>query len=268
MSMQEALQYATNVIRPLTSNYHRRTAPLHAPAGSTFSSQDFLSSAAPASRTRVRPSSVSSLAALGILASLSLVALGCGGDGAKTGNGAETAQTGETPNPHQNMGTPQIPPPPAGTGQGDTGMSWEKPASWTEVTPSSQMRRAQYTVPGPGGEAEMVVFYFGPGQGGDAMSNIDRWIGQFSQADGSSSKEKAQVTQETTGELPVTMVELKGIYTNRMVSPDAFPDHMLLGAVVEGPDAPWFFKMTGPEVTVRYQREAFMSLLASMKAGE
>ena len=40
---------------------------------------------------------------------------------------------------------------------------------------------------------------------------------------------------------------------------------MLLGANrTTGSDAPWFFKFTGPESTVRGQREAFVALLNSL----
>jgi hypothetical protein len=42
-------------------------------------------------------------------------------------------------------------------------------------------------------------------------------------------------------------------------------DWMLLGAIAAGPDAPWFFKFTGPETTVRAQREAFAKLLGSLR---
>ena len=47
------------------------------------------------------------------------------------------------------------------------------------------MRHAQYRVPGGNGDGECIVFYFGPGEGGDPMSNARRWAGQFDQPDGS-----------------------------------------------------------------------------------
>jgi hypothetical protein len=40
---------------------------------------------------------------------------------------------------------------------------------------------------------------------------------------------------------------------------------MLLGAIVDGPDAPWFFKFTGPEATVREQAGPFSAMLTSIK---
>ena len=44
-----------------------------------------------------------------------------------------------------------------------------------------------------------------------------------------------------------------------------FPDYMLKGAIVEGPDANWFFKFTGPEETVRANTEQFRALLDSIQ---
>ena len=55
--------------------------------------------------------------------------------------------------------------PPGHPPTGQTGaLVWAPPASWNEETPSSGMRYAQYSVDGPGGVAECVVFYFGPNQ--------------------------------------------------------------------------------------------------------
>ena len=35
--------------------------------------------------------------------------------------------------------------------------------------------------------------------------------------------------------------------------------------IVQGPDAPWFFKLTGPELEVAAQREALVGLLGSVR---
>jgi hypothetical protein len=43
------------------------------------------------------------------------------------------------------------------------------------------------------------------------------------------------------------------------------PGYMLLGAIASGPDAPWFFKFTGPAETVRSQREAFLDMMESIR---
>ena len=155
--------------------------------------------------------------------------------------------------------------PSAAPAAGDSRLQWSTPEGWVEVQPSSSMRIAQYRVPGSGGDAECVVFYFGPGQGGDPMANAVRWAGQFSQADGRNSTDVMTTDSQTIGDRSVLTVEVTGTYTNPMTDNVARPDQMLLGAIVEGPDANWFFKLTGPESTVSSERAAFEKLIGSVK---
>lgn len=148
-------------------------------------------------------------------------------------------------------------------------LAWDVPQGWIEQPPSQNMRHAQYEVSGPGGVGECVVYYFGPKQGGDAKANAERWAGQFSQPDGGSSLERMKMETLAGTEVPVQIVEVTGTYEGGMTgSTEPFEpqaNYMLLGAIAEGPDAPWFFKFTGPEETVRAQREAFTKLLSSLR---
>ncbi len=159
-------------------------------------------------------------------------------------------------------------PPSPGSGGGATGLAWRAPAGWIEEAPSSSMRKAQYRVPGPAGDGECVVFYFGPGQGGDAMANAKRWAGQFRQPDGRSSEEVMRTSRLEAGDVHVLLVEVSGIYEGGMTMTDEpaepKPGFMLLGAIAEGPDANWFFKLTGPEATVKAERPAFERMLRSL----
>jgi hypothetical protein len=72
--------------------------------------------------------------------------------------------------------------------------------------------------------------------------------------------------------VPVQVVEITGTYDGGMSLDEQAagpqPDFMLLGGIAKGPDAPWFFKLTGPETTVRDQREAFLGMLESIRSGE
>ncbi|MCP4654648.1 MAG: hypothetical protein GY856_04420 [bacterium] len=166
-----------------------------------------------------------------------------------------------------------IPTPPEGSGTGATGMAWTKPESWVAETPSSAMRRAQYRVSGPGGDGECVVYYFGPGQGGDARANVARWAGQFTLADGRSGTEAAEIETLDVNGVPVTLVQVAGTYSGGMTMTGraqggSRSNSMLLGAIAEGADANWFFKLTGPEATLREHQDAFDQMIRSLKAGE
>jgi hypothetical protein len=133
------------------------------------------------------------------------------------------------------------------------------------------MRKAQYRVPGEAGDAECVVFYFGPGQGGDPSTNAQRWAKQFTLADGSPGTAGMKVDSRKVGGIDVLTVEVAGTYQggfgmgSRQEAPK--PGQMLLGAIARGPDANWFFKLTGPEATVAGERAAFDELVGSLKRG-
>ena len=164
-----------------------------------------------------------------------------------------------------------IPPPPAGSGEGARGLVWKVPSAWVDEPPASSMRRAQYRVPGPAGDAECAVYYFGPNQGGDAMANAVRWAGQFKQPDGRSAEQAMKTSKLAVPGIEVLEVEVTGTYAGGMTMTAApaedKPGFMLLGAIAAGPDANWFFKLTGPEATVKAQRGAFEGLLRSLEVG-
>lgn len=156
-------------------------------------------------------------------------------------------------------------------GRGDTGLSWDTPKGWVSEPPANSMRRAQYRIPGAGGDAECVVFYFGPGQGGSPQANAERWASQFEQPDGRSPLEAMTTRSLDVDGIPVLIVETKGTFQagSMMGGPvtDRKPDWALLGAVVEGADANWFFKLTGPEATVAANREPFETMLRTVAHG-
>jgi hypothetical protein len=165
--------------------------------------------------------------------------------------------------PHAAMG-PNAP----GAGAG-LAIRWQDPSGWKRVAPTSPMRKASYEIPAASpeaGPAELAVFYFGPNQGGDVQSNLQRWVGQFRGVDESS---VVRTEREANG-LKQHVVEVpSGTYSNSMRPGGAGApqeNHGLLGAVVLAPSGKYFFKLTGPQATVKAQREAFFELLDSIQA--
>ena len=151
-------------------------------------------------------------------------------------------------------------------------IAWTAPKEWVAETPKSGMRKAQYRLPAAPGDkeaGECVVYYFGAGQGGDAKANLDRWAAQFR----GWGKASPKFSETTAGGFRISRAEVHGTYTPSPMSmgggPDPEPkaDSMLLGAIVPGPDANWFFKCTGPEKTMEANRARFDALLASLRAG-
>jgi hypothetical protein len=84
------------------------------------------------------------------------------------------------------------------------------------------MRVAEFKLPkveGDSEDAQLVLYYFGPGQGGTAQANIDRWINQMQQPDGHPSKERAKTETLTVNNLSVTTVDVLGTYNGGMAPP-------------------------------------------------
>ncbi len=152
------------------------------------------------------------------------------------------------------------------------GLRFSVPRAWTRVPAPSDVRAAQYRIPhadGDGEDGELVLFFFGPSKGGGVQDNLDRWYGQFTQVDGSASRDAAVVTIRTVRGLKVTAVDLAGTYTGAgMGSPAARPKpgFRMLAAVVEGAGGPWFFKAIGPGPTIAQAKVDFEAMLGSLEA--
>jgi len=131
------------------------------------------------------------------------------------------------------------------------------------------MRAATYVIPaapgdGEGGECPVFVNI-----GGGVKANIDRWIGQFEQPDGSASAAKAKHKTETINGMEVTTVDLTGTFAGggmAMGQPSTKkPNYRLLGAIVEGPEGEIFFKLTGPAKTIAAAQNEFQGMLKSIR---
>lgn len=153
--------------------------------------------------------------------------------------------------------------PPTSAQNGSGEIKFKAPDGWTTEKPTSSMRAAQYTLPKAEGDKEdatLVLYYFGANQGGTAQANIDRWIGQMKQADGSDSKSKAKTEEMTVNGLKVTTVDVTGIYTAEMApGSQTFhndADYRLRAAVIETPKGNYFVKLAGPVKTIaRWDKE-------------
>jgi hypothetical protein len=156
----------------------------------------------------------------------------------------------------------------AGQRHGLGGLSAVMPQGWRSTAPTSSMRLAEYLLPGEGGgDASLVVFYFGPDQGGSVEANIERWYGQFAQADGRPTKERSRRWEKPVGGMQATLVDIEGTYTGGGMgggSPAAQPGYRMLGAIVAAPRGPFFFKLVGPAAAVARWKGSFEEYLDSV----
>lgn len=211
---------------------------------------------------------------------------------AEPGSGAAAAAPQELPPGHPSVALPPGHPPAGGMaggmppgmgasgialppvdpqgGLGAAGLVWDAPKSWVAQPPANPMRRAQYRIPGSAGDGELVVFYFGPNQGGPPLDNAQRWAMQFAQPDGADPLTALRTRTGDIHGIPALFVETTGTYNPGTMSgaPAAAKENWaLLGVVAEGGDANWFFKFTGPKQTIEAERTAFEALIGSVRRG-
>jgi hypothetical protein len=146
------------------------------------------------------------------------------------------------------------------------GLSWSAPSPFVSRAPKSSMRVAEYGLESDP-KAELGVFFFGADQGGSVDANMTRWIGQFTQPDGSATQAKRG--ERSIHGVDVATVEATGTYGGGMAMPGAPPpaaqtDAMLLGAIAKGPSGSVFFKLVGSRAAVEGARPAFDKLLESL----
>lgn len=140
---------------------------------------------------------------------------------------------------------------------------------WIQESPSSTMRLAQFRLPSPDrsiDDAELAVF---SGIGGTVQDNLNRWFGQFRQADGSNSRERARVQEFTVGGMATTIADLSGTFTGGgmpMSKPVEKTGYRLLAAIVEGSSDIYYFKLVGPEETVEQWAGSFGEFIGNLRS--
>jgi hypothetical protein len=157
----------------------------------------------------------------------------------------------------------------------EAGLAFTASPAWRTRPASSTMRVAEFVVPkvpGDPEDAELIVYFFGSFFGrlaGGVDANVDRWVGQMQQPDGSASKDKARRDAKTINGLKVTTVDLSGTYVAE-VRPGAAerhnkPNFRLRAAVIETPGGPYYIKMTGPAKTMGAADADFNKFLGTLR---
>lgn|GEM_PF-386874 len=154
----------------------------------------------------------------------------------------------------------------------DARVRFDAPSEWISEEPSSEMRAAQYRLPAAEGDSEdasLVVYYFGPGQGGSARMNLDRWISQMEQPDGRPSKDKASIEETWINGLKASILDISGTYKAEMMPGGGErynkPSFRMKAAVIETPRGPYFVKLVGPEKTIARWQDSFTAFTRSFR---
>jgi hypothetical protein len=110
------------------------------------------------------------------------------------------------------------------------------------------------------------------GAGGSVDANIDRWFAQFSQPDGSSTKDKAKVEKMKVAGETVHFVDASGTYKDQRGGPFAQQPtverenyRMLAAIVTTKENGNFFIKFYGPAKTVAANKAAFLAMIESLE---
>ncbi len=160
----------------------------------------------------------------------------------------------------------------------DGGFSLRAPEGWKRVQPKSGIVETEFAIPADGAAADGSPLQPGRmtvmGAGGSVEANIDRWYGQFTQPDGSATKDKATTKKLELAGCKVTLVDSPGTYKDSPGGPFAGggavdrPDYRMLAAIVETPDrrGNYFLKFYGPAKTVAAHADGFRAMVEGMVA--
>lgn len=130
----------------------------------------------------------------------------------------------------------------------------------------------EFSIPAEAGDEQagrMTVM----GAGGGVQANVDRWYGQFTQPDGSATKDKASTKTLKISGCTVTVVDVAGIYKDSPGGPFAGgrtverPGYRMLAAIVEPEDkdkGSYFLKFYGPAKTVEKHADGFRRMVEGM----
>ncbi len=148
------------------------------------------------------------------------------------------------------------------------------PAAWKSQKPSNKFRAYQFQVPKADGDkkdAELVIFYFGEGSGGNVEDNLKRWKGQFQAPEGKTIDDVSTVKKMKVGNVELTYLDIHGTYLYKFppFDPNAkvtrLPEYRRLGVFWASEKGPYFITLTGPAKTVAQNQKGFDDWLKNFK---
>lgn len=139
------------------------------------------------------------------------------------------------------------------------------PAAWKTKQPVVRIIEKEFTIPSSDGDGRCTIMQ----ASGSVQANVDRWIAQVEQPDGSSSKEKAKTSTKKVGDMEVNVFDLSGTYLDSRGpgTPTAKKEkyRVLAGILNTKKSGTYFFKFYGPEKLVADNEKAFNEMLESAK---
>lgn len=146
-------------------------------------------------------------------------------------------------------------------------LATEAPKDWKQEQPRVRIIAYEFSVPAEGDDEKDGRFTV-MAAGGSLDANIDRWVGQFTQPDGGSTKDRTKTEQIKVGGNDVHVVDISGTYKDQagpFAPAVSRANYRMLAAIVVTPEANFFLKFYGPQKTVAKNEKAFMSMVKGLK---
>jgi hypothetical protein len=144
------------------------------------------------------------------------------------------------------------------------GIAFEIPESWKSIQPKSAMRKAQIQIAASAGDKEGgdLSLYIFPGGAGGVDANVERWRGQFTDDEGDTPPVETARVKSKNAE--VTRVEVGGTFKDPFAPGGPKEGFRLLGAIVQNDERGYYFKLVGPDKTVKAAEKDFDAMIESI----
>ena len=150
-------------------------------------------------------------------------------------------------------------------------VTFKAPKTWEKQKVRSRILAYEFSAPAAvksQANGRMTVM----AAGGSIKANLDRWVGQFTQPDGKSTKEVAKISEKKFNEQLVHLIDVSGNFADRR-GPFApavqRKDFRMLGAII--PTEKYgqiFIKFYGPSQTVKKHEKDFTKMLETLKVAK
>ena len=153
----------------------------------------------------------------------------------------------------------------------DGAITMSAPGDWQRKKPRNNIIDHEFALPAVEGDAahgRLTIMQ----AGGSVEDNISRWIGQFKQPDGKSTRDRAVIEEVKLGGQKAHTVDISGTFSDRRgpFAPAVERENyrMLAAIVVTEDHGQQFIKLYGPRKTIAAHEKAFANFLKSLKVKE
>ncbi len=140
------------------------------------------------------------------------------------------------------------------------------PDGWQKKKPQNNIIEYEFAAPkveGDENDGRVTLM----GAGGSVEANIERWSGQFEQADGAPAKPK--LTQQKLAGCDVHLLDISGTYKDKPPFSGTEvkrPGYRMFAAIISSKDqGNYFIKLYGPQHTVTENEKAFAQMIESLE---